>query len=71
MRLNDDHSRPSNVFSARRVQPSRSSMSLGARILIAATVVGFGVLHILGGTMLRQASASPSVETTMLMNHGD
>ena len=72
MRLNDDHSQPSNVISARRVQRSGSSMPLGARILIAATVVGFGVLHIVGGTMLRHTSASPSVETAeMRMNQGD
>jgi hypothetical protein len=71
MRSNNDHSQPWNVFSAWRGQQSRPSMSLIAKILIAATVVGFGVLHVVGGTMLRHASAGPSVETTMLMNRGD
>ena len=48
----------------------RSRSSLNAMIFIAVAVVGFAVLHIIGGTLLqRQSTAVPSIETSAV--HGD
>jgi hypothetical protein len=43
-------------------------MSLNAKILITAAVVGFGILHVVGGTILQRASDRPATENAMLHN---
>jgi hypothetical protein len=48
----------------------QSSMSLKLRILMAAALVGFGILHLIGGTTMHRAS-SPPTEAAMLTRTGD
>jgi hypothetical protein len=52
--------------------PRNSRSSLNAMIFITVAVVGFAVLHIIGGTLLqRQSSAVPSIEGSASAVHGD
>jgi hypothetical protein len=52
--------------------PRSSRSSLNAMIFIAVAVVGFAVLHIIGGTLLqRQSPAVPSIEGSSSAFHGD
>jgi hypothetical protein len=46
-------------------------MSLNAKILLAATILGFAILHIVGGAMLQDVSGSPPIESAGPMHHGD
>jgi hypothetical protein len=71
MRLNHDHSQSSSDSLAQRVQRSRYSMSLNAKSLLAATIVGFGVLHLVGDTILQHASGRPPIEDAMPAHNGD
>jgi hypothetical protein len=48
----------------------QSSMSLKLRILMAAALFGFGILHLVGGTMMQRASKAPT-EAAMLTHTGD
>ena len=48
----------------------QSSMSFKLRILMAAALVGFGILHLIAGTMMQRAS-SKSTETATLTYTGD
>jgi hypothetical protein len=46
-------------------------MSFNAKLLVAVAVGGFGVLHVVGGTMLQYASSTPPIETTIPIDHRD
>lgn len=47
------------------------SMSFKAWILIAVTVIGFGILHVFGGITLLNASSAIHTETPPATIHGD
>ena len=60
---------PVNRMSSR---PLRSKTSLNTIIFIAIVVVGFGILHIIGGTLLqRQSLAVPPINGSISAVHGD
>jgi hypothetical protein len=42
-----------------------ASMSRNAKLLVATAVLCFGILHVVGGTMLRHAPAAPSIESAI------
>jgi hypothetical protein len=48
----------------------QSSMSFKLRILMAAALVGFGILHLIGGATMQRASKPPT-EAAMLAHTGD
>jgi hypothetical protein len=54
-----------------RVQRPNRSMSRNAWMLIAVAVVGFGILHVLGGIALLGASSTRPTETSPTAIHGD
>ena len=60
----------SHSNSTRRLPKPQPSMSFKLRILIATVLVGFGVLHLIGGTMMQRASKPPT-EDAMLTPTGD
>lgn len=41
------------------------SMSRNAKILVATAVLCFGILHVVGGTMLRHVPPAPSIESAI------
>ena len=52
--------------------PRRSKTSLNTTIFIAVAVVGFGILHVIGGNILqRQSPAVPAIEGSSWAVHGD
>jgi hypothetical protein len=46
-------------------------MSLETKLVIAAVLVGFAILHAVGGTLLMRHSAGPPAETGAFMHRGD
>ena len=58
-------------LSTRHHRPSRPSMSLQGSALIAGILVGFGILHIVAGAMLRTAAGNSPLENAMDAHHGD
>jgi hypothetical protein len=53
-------------------RPRRAKISLNTTIFIAIAVIGFAVLHIIGGNLLqRQTAAAPSIEGSSTTVHGD
>jgi hypothetical protein len=46
-------------------------MSLTMKVLVVATLVGFGILHLIAGTIMQRASAKPPIETMMFAHNGD
>jgi hypothetical protein len=58
---------PSNL-STRRVG---RLMSLHEKTLVTGAIVGFGILHIVGGTMLQPAVGKSPLENTMPVRQGD
>jgi hypothetical protein len=51
---------PTNVNPS-ALKRSGASMSRNAKFLVAIAVVCFGILHVVGGSMLQHASAAPSI----------
>jgi hypothetical protein len=43
----------------------RSSMSRNAKFLVVVALLCFGILHAVGGSMLRHAPAAPSIESAI------
>ena len=71
MPANNCHPQSPINLSTRQVGPATPSMSLHEKTLVAAVIVGFGILHIVGGTMLQSAAANSPIENAMAVQHGD
>jgi hypothetical protein len=59
-------------MSVDQISPSRrrTKITLNTTIFIAIAIIGFAVLHLIGGSLLqRQSPAVPSIETSAV--HGD
>jgi hypothetical protein len=54
-----------------RVQRPKGPMSLNVWVLITLTVVGFGILHVIGGIALRNTSSTSPTETPSAAIHHD
>jgi hypothetical protein len=46
-------------------------LSLGVTILIAAAIIGFGVLHMVGDAVLRGPSIAAKADTAVSKDYGD
>lgn len=55
----------------RRAQDSTPAMSLQLKVLIAAALVGFGILHYIGTTMMQRASGAQPIDAMRLMHNED
>jgi hypothetical protein len=44
---------------------SGASMSRNAKFLVVIAVLCFGILHVVGGSMLQHAPAAPSIESAI------
>jgi hypothetical protein len=53
---------------ASKPQPS---MSPTVKSLVAITLVGFGLLHLIAGAIVQRASVTPPIETMMIARNGD
>jgi hypothetical protein len=58
-------------YAAQRVLGERSLMSLKFKVLIVTVLVGFGILHVIGGTMIQRASGTQPIGAMMLMQNVD
>jgi hypothetical protein len=58
-------------YAAQRVLGERSLMSLKFKVLIVTVLVGFGILHVIGGTMIQRASGIQPIGAMMLMQNVD
>jgi hypothetical protein len=54
-----------------RVQRPKGSMPLNVWVLMALTIVGFGILHVIGGMALRNTSSTSPMETPSAAIHHD
>jgi hypothetical protein len=54
-----------------RVQRPKGSMSFNAWGLVALIIVGFGILHVIGGIALRNTSGTSPTETQSAAIHRD
>jgi hypothetical protein len=73
VRMPADHrhsQQPRNV-STRRIGRSMASMSRHEKTLVTGIIVGFVILHVVGGTMLHSPAGKPPTENAMPMHHGD
>jgi hypothetical protein len=61
----------SDNFAAKRVPGASPVMSLKLKVLIVAVLVGFGILHIIGGTIMQRASGQQPIDAIMLMHNED
>jgi len=50
---------------------TKAWFSLGVKILIAAVIIGFGVLHIVGDAVLRSPSAAAKTDAVGSNKYGD
>jgi hypothetical protein len=50
---------------------TKPRLSLGIPILIAAAIIGFGVLHIVGDAVLRVPSIAAKADTAVSKDYGD
>ena len=66
-----DNRHPQLSSWARNHARSMPPMPLRDKTLIAGIIVGFGLLHIVGGTMLRAAADRPPIESAAPVLHGD
>jgi hypothetical protein len=71
MPADDFRSQMPRHLSTRHHGPSRPSMSLHEKALIAGMLVGFGILHIVAGTILRTAAGNLPFENAMDAHRGD
>lgn len=71
MPADDFRSQMPRHLSTRHHGPSRPSMSLHEKALIAGMLVGFGILHIVAITMLRTAAGNSPFENAMDAHRGD
>jgi hypothetical protein len=55
---------PTNIVPS-ELKRSSVSMSHNAKLLVAIAVVCFGILHVVGGSMLQHAPAAPSIESAI------
>jgi hypothetical protein len=51
--------------------PSKARFSLGVKILVAAVIIGFGVLHIVGDAVLGNSSAAAKNDAVETNKYGD
>jgi hypothetical protein len=65
------HDVSSDNYAAQPVQGARAVMSLKLKVLIVTVIVGFGILHIIGATMIQRASGNQSIGAMMLMQNVD
>jgi hypothetical protein len=52
---------PTNI-NPPEMKRSGTSMSRNAKFLVVVAVLCFGILHVVGGSMLRHAPAAPSMD---------
>jgi len=64
------HFRPDD-YSIQRARDPQPSMSLTMKVLTVATLVGFGILHLIAGTIMQRAPAKPPIETMMFTHNED
>jgi len=64
------HHQPSN-YPTRSVSEPQPSMSLTMKVLVVAALVGFGILHLIAGTIMQGASEKPPIETITFVHNGD
>jgi hypothetical protein len=65
------HDVSSDNYAAQRVPGASAVMSLKLKGLIVTVIVGFGILHIIGATMIQRASGNQSIGAMMLMQNVD
>jgi hypothetical protein len=71
MPANNCHPQLPSHLSTRQVGRTTPSMSLHEKTLVAGVIVGFGILHVVGATMLQSAAAQSPIENAMPVQHGD
>jgi hypothetical protein len=55
---------PTN-FSPPTLKRSGNSMSRNAKLMVAVAMLCFGILHVVGGSMLRHVQPAPSIESAI------
>ncbi len=61
---------PTNI-NPPKLKRSSASMPHDMKLLVVIAVLCFGILHIIGGSMLRYAPAAPPVENAIAPTGGD
>jgi hypothetical protein len=61
----------SQDLKAQRIERPGFAMPLNTKLLLAAIVVGFGILHVVGGTKLQRAPGQAPIENALPSDHGD
>jgi len=46
-------------------------MSPTMKVVTVVTLVGFGILHLIAGTIMQRAPAKPAIETMMIAHNAD